>query len=188
MPMPGFIKRVLHVTATPKTRCLRAGVPGQKLYHLVVRIRMLPVCRDPYRPEAGTAVFAAMRRQKPVVDSVANDLGHRGLDRMLTFGVEDLAGEVALAVVALSIHEDWQEADRYLNTIHLKEHRRERMFPNRTEVPCHDRNQIAENAVENIANVFSKLKEFRAVAMRCGKTDESFAATILLVAGAVEAT
>ena len=67
-----------------------------------------------------TAVFATMRRQKPAVDSAVNNLGHRGFDWTQTFGVEDLAREVALVVVALSNHDDWQEANRYLNTIHLR--------------------------------------------------------------------
>ncbi len=35
-----------------------------------------------------------------------------------------------------------------------------------------------------IENVFAKIKEFRAIATRCDKTDESFAAAIYLVAAA----
>ena len=39
-----------------------------------------------------------------------------------------------------------------------------------------------------IENVFSKIKGFRATATRYGKTDESFAAAIYLVAGVIAAT
>ncbi len=39
-----------------------------------------------------------------------------------------------------------------------------------------------------IENVFARIKEFRAIATREGKTDASFAAAIHLVSGVVAAT
>ena len=48
--------------------------------------------------------FVAMRRQHPAVESAINNLGHRGLDRVLAYGAEGFARVVALSVVALNIH------------------------------------------------------------------------------------
>ena len=48
--------------------------------------------------------FAAMRRQHPAVESAINNLGHRGLDRVLACGAEGFARVVALSVVALNVH------------------------------------------------------------------------------------
>ena len=53
--------------------------------------------------ERGDA-FVAMRRQHPAVESAINNLGHRGLDRILAHGAEGFARVVALSVVALNIH------------------------------------------------------------------------------------
>ncbi len=53
--------------------------------------------------ERGDA-FVAMRRQHPAVESAINNLGHRGLDRVLAHGAEGFARVVALSVVALNIH------------------------------------------------------------------------------------
>ena len=39
-----------------------------------------------------------------------------------------------------------------------------------------------------VENFFAKTRKFRAIATRCDKTDESFAAGIHLVAGVVAAT
>ncbi len=57
---------------------------------------------------------------------------------------------------------------------------------NRTVVRDHDREMCRWR--HQIENLFAKLKEFRAVATRYDKTDESFAAAIHLVAGVVAAT
>ena len=48
--------------------------------------------------------FAAMRRQHPAVESAINNLGHRGLDRVLAQGAGGFARTVALSVVALNVH------------------------------------------------------------------------------------
>ena len=48
--------------------------------------------------------FVAMHRQHPAVESAINNLGHRGLDRVLAYGAEGFARVVALSVVALNIH------------------------------------------------------------------------------------
>ena len=57
---------------------------------------------------------------------------------------------------------------------------------NRTDARDHDREMYKWR--HQIENLFAKLKEFRAVATRCDKTDASFAAAIHLVAGVVAAT
>ena len=46
--------------------------------------------------------FAGMRRQHPAVESAINNLGHRGLDRVLAQGAGGFARAVALSVVALN--------------------------------------------------------------------------------------
>ena len=48
--------------------------------------------------------FAALRRQHPAVESAINNLGHRGLDRVLARGPEGFARMAALSVAALNIH------------------------------------------------------------------------------------
>ena len=48
--------------------------------------------------------FTAMRRQHPAVESAINNLGHRGLDRVLAQGAGGFARTVALSVVALNVH------------------------------------------------------------------------------------
>ena len=48
--------------------------------------------------------FAALRRQHPAVESAINNLGHRGLDRVLARGPEGFARMAALSVLALNIH------------------------------------------------------------------------------------
>ena len=48
--------------------------------------------------------FTAMRRQHPAVESAINNLGHRGLDRVLAHGAGGFARAVALSVVALNVH------------------------------------------------------------------------------------
>ena len=45
-----------------------------------------------------------MRRQHPAVESAINNLGHRGLDRVLAHGAGGFARAVALSVVALNVH------------------------------------------------------------------------------------
>ena len=57
---------------------------------------------------------------------------------------------------------------------------------NRTETRHHDREMYKWR--HQIENLFGKIKEFRAVATRYDKTDESFAAAIHLVSGVVAAT
>ena len=57
---------------------------------------------------------------------------------------------------------------------------------NRTEPRDHDREMYRWR--HQIENFFAKIKEFRAVATRYDKTDESFAAAIHLVAGVIAAT
>ena len=50
------------------------------------------------------AEFAAMRRRHPAVESAINNLGHRGLDRILARGADGFARMTALSVLALNIH------------------------------------------------------------------------------------
>ena len=50
------------------------------------------------------ADFVAMRRQYPAVESATNNLEHRGLDRVLSYGDDGFERVTALAVVALNIH------------------------------------------------------------------------------------
>ncbi len=57
---------------------------------------------------------------------------------------------------------------------------------NRTEPRVHDREMYKWR--HRIENFFARIKEFRAVATRYDKTDESFAAAIHLVAGVIAAT
>ena len=57
---------------------------------------------------------------------------------------------------------------------------------NRTARRDHDREMCKRR--HQIENFFSRIKEFRAVATRYDKTDESFAAAIHLVAGVIAAT
>ena len=57
---------------------------------------------------------------------------------------------------------------------------------NRTEPREHDRDMYGWRHL--VENFFAKTREFRAIATRCDKTDESFAAGIHLVAGVVAAT
>ena len=57
---------------------------------------------------------------------------------------------------------------------------------NRTEPRDHDREMYRWR--RQIENFFARIKEFPAVATRCDRTDESFAAAIHLVAGVVAAT
>ena len=47
--------------------------------------------------------FAAMRRQRPAVESAINNLEHRGLDRVRSKGREGFARTAALSVVALNV-------------------------------------------------------------------------------------
>ena len=56
---------------------------------------------------------------------------------------------------------------------------------NRKEPREHDREMYCRRC--RIDNLFAKIKEFRAIATRCGKTEESFAAAIRLAAGIVAA-
>jgi hypothetical protein len=48
--------------------------------------------------------FVAMRPQHPAVESAINNLGHRGLERVLAQGGDGFARVVALSVVAMNIH------------------------------------------------------------------------------------
>ncbi len=48
--------------------------------------------------------FVAMRRQHPAVESAINNLEHRGLDRIVSYGSEGFERTTALAVVAFNIH------------------------------------------------------------------------------------
>ncbi len=48
--------------------------------------------------------FVSMRRQHPAVESVINNLEHRGLDRVLAYDADGFARVVALSVVALNMH------------------------------------------------------------------------------------
>ena len=50
------------------------------------------------------AVFVAMRRQHPAIESAINNLEHRGLDRVRAFGADGFARAVALSIVAFNIH------------------------------------------------------------------------------------
>lgn len=45
-----------------------------------------------------------MRRQHPAVESAINDLGHRGLDRVLAQSAGGFARAAAFSVVALNVH------------------------------------------------------------------------------------
>ena len=56
------------------------------------------------RARAQDEEFVAMRRQHPAVESAINNLGHRGLDRVLAYGVDGFARVVALSVVAFNLH------------------------------------------------------------------------------------
>ncbi len=57
---------------------------------------------------------------------------------------------------------------------------------NRTMPRHHDREMYRWR--HRIENVFARIREFRAVATRCDKTEASFAAAIHLVSGVVAAT
>ena len=57
---------------------------------------------------------------------------------------------------------------------------------NRTEPGDHDREKCGRR--RRIGNLFARIEEFRAVAARYDRTDESFAAAVHPVAGAVAAT
>ena len=50
------------------------------------------------------AVFVAMRRQHPAIESAINNLEHRSLDRIRAFGADGFARVVALSIVAFNIH------------------------------------------------------------------------------------
>ena len=56
------------------------------------------------REREGGAEFRAMRRMHPAVESAINNLGHRGLDRILARGPDGFARMTALSVLALNIH------------------------------------------------------------------------------------
>ena len=56
------------------------------------------------RARAQDEEFVAMRRQHPAVESAINNLGHRGLDRVLAYGADGFARVVALSVVAFNLH------------------------------------------------------------------------------------
>ncbi len=45
-----------------------------------------------------------MRRQHPAVESAINNLEHRGLDRILSYGADGFERVTALAIVAFNIH------------------------------------------------------------------------------------
>ena len=57
---------------------------------------------------------------------------------------------------------------------------------NRTEPRDHDREMYGWR--HQVENFFAKIKEFRSVATRYDKTDESFAAAVHLAAGVIAAT
>ena len=50
------------------------------------------------------AVFVAMRRQHPAIESAINNLEHRGLDRVRAFRPDGFARVVALSIVAFNTH------------------------------------------------------------------------------------
>ena len=56
------------------------------------------------RERAQGEEFVAMRRQHPAVESAINNLEHRGLDRVLSYGADGFARAVALSVVAFNLH------------------------------------------------------------------------------------
>ena len=56
------------------------------------------------RERAQGEEFVAMRRQHPAVESAINNLEHRGLDRVLSYGADGFARVVALSVVAFNVH------------------------------------------------------------------------------------